>query len=110
MAKVIELDAVVCMLVVHFWCDLGCCSRTVIVLKAKENPAFINPHKCKKHLLNSALFKGMASDLSWKFFPQSPALGRPPHTACVPSNHVKVQSERLANTLLSDVKKGLGQS
>ena len=33
------LDAgCVCMLLAPLWCDLGCCSRTVVVIKAAANP------------------------------------------------------------------------
>ena len=50
MAKDIELDAVVassnptlttgcvCMLVAPLWCDLGCFSRTVVVIKSCSGP------------------------------------------------------------------------
>ena len=50
--KDIELNAVgrqfwpyltagcVCTLEAHLWCDLGCCPRTVVVMKAAANPCF----------------------------------------------------------------------
>ena len=33
----------VCMLVAPLWCDLGCCYRTVVVLKLRRKPACMGP-------------------------------------------------------------------